>query len=44
MLFSTERELIDSLPFSSQCPEEEVELVRFLYEDRLKKVHGVIIN
>ncbi|XP_052104974.1 cell division cycle protein 16 homolog [Mytilus californianus] len=32
-----ERELMDSLPLSSQCPEDEIELVRFLYENRLKK-------
>ncbi|XP_060070640.1 cell division cycle protein 16 homolog [Ylistrum balloti] len=32
-----ERELIDSLPFALQCPEEEVELVRFLYENKVKK-------
>lgn len=29
---------MDSLPLSSQCPEDEIELVRFLYENRLKKV------
>lgn len=33
-----ERELLDSLPISKQCPEEEIELVRFLYENKLKKV------
>lgn len=32
-----EQELIDSLPFSHQCPEEEVELVQFLYQNKLKK-------
>ncbi|XP_060600102.1 cell division cycle protein 16 homolog [Ruditapes philippinarum] len=32
-----ERELIDSLPFSLQCPSEEEELVKFLYENKLKK-------
>ncbi|XP_066268069.1 cell division cycle protein 16 homolog [Branchiostoma lanceolatum] len=32
-----ERELIESLPFAKQCPEEEVELVRLLYETKLKK-------
>lgn len=34
----SEQELIDSLPFSHQCPEEEVELVQFLYQNKLKKV------
>ena len=35
----TERELLDSLPFTKQCPnEEEVTLLKFLYENRLKKV------
>ncbi|KAH3813344.1 hypothetical protein DPMN_141799 [Dreissena polymorpha] len=32
-----EHELIDSLPFNAQCPADEVELVRSLYENRLKK-------
>ncbi|XP_071085034.1 cell division cycle protein 16 homolog [Haliotis cracherodii] len=32
-----ERSLLDCLPFQSQCPEEEVELVKFLYENKLKK-------
>jgi len=34
----TERELLDSLPFSTQCPSDEVDLVRYLYENKLKKV------
>ena len=37
----TEQDLIDSLPFSIQCPDNEVEFVKFLYENRLKKVSGV---
>lgn len=36
--FATERELLESLPFGTQCPEEEIELIRFLYENKLKKV------
>ncbi|XP_046543202.1 cell division cycle protein 16 homolog [Haliotis rubra] len=32
-----ERSLLDCLPFQSQCPEEEVDLVKFLYENKLKK-------
>ncbi|XP_014681406.1 PREDICTED: cell division cycle protein 16 homolog [Priapulus caudatus] len=32
-----ERKLLESLPFSSQCPEEEMELLRFMYEVKLKK-------
>lgn len=34
----SERELIESLPFNKQCPEDEVEFVKFLYENKLKKV------
>ncbi|XP_013411443.1 cell division cycle protein 16 homolog [Lingula anatina] len=37
LMASEEKELLDSLPFSQQCPEEETELIRFLYENRLKK-------
>ncbi|CAH1788277.1 unnamed protein product [Owenia fusiformis] len=32
-----ERDLIERLPLSSQCTDEEIELVRFLYENKLKK-------
>ncbi|XP_055492604.1 cell division cycle protein 16 homolog isoform X1 [Leucoraja erinacea] len=32
-----EKELLDSLPFSKQCTEEEHELLYFLYENKLKK-------
>ncbi|XP_052785133.1 cell division cycle protein 16 homolog isoform X1 [Mya arenaria] len=32
-----EKELLASLPFSTQCPSEEVELVKYLYENKLKK-------
>nr|KAI8751246.1 putative cell division cycle protein 16 [Biomphalaria glabrata] len=32
-----ERDLLQSLPFSEQCPPEEAELVKSLYESRLKK-------
>ena len=35
----SEQELLSSLPLVSQCPEEEVELLKFLYENRLKKVY-----
>jgi hypothetical protein len=38
----SERELMESLPLSSQCPEEEIELVRFLYENKLKKVISIL--
>ena len=38
VFYSTERELINSLPFSSQCPPEEIEFVKFLYENKVKKV------
>ncbi|XP_055956001.1 cell division cycle protein 16 homolog [Patella vulgata] len=37
-----EIELMESLPFTVQCPEEEIELVKFLYEDRLKKYNGPV--
>ncbi|ESO83785.1 hypothetical protein LOTGIDRAFT_132783 [Lottia gigantea] len=32
-----EHDLLESLPFSSQCPQDEIQLVKFLYQDRLKK-------
>ncbi|XP_074658547.1 cell division cycle protein 16 homolog [Tubulanus polymorphus] len=32
-----ERDLLESLPFSKQCDLNEIELVRFLYENKLKK-------
>ena len=38
-----EKELLDSLPFTKQCSEEEAELLRFLYENKLKKVSGANI-
>ncbi|XP_041357865.1 cell division cycle protein 16 homolog [Gigantopelta aegis] len=37
MTSQEERNLIDSLPFKEQCSEEEIELVKFLYENKLKK-------
>lgn len=33
-----EKDFLDSLPLSQQCTEEEVELLRFLFENKLKKV------
>lgn len=35
-----EKDFLDSLPLSQQCTEEEVELLRFLFENKLKKVRG----
>lgn len=32
-----EKELLESLPFSEQCTEAEAELLRLLYESKLKK-------
>uniref|UniRef100_A0A671NTZ2 Cell division cycle protein 16 homolog n=1 Tax=Sinocyclocheilus anshuiensis TaxID=1608454 RepID=A0A671NTZ2_9TELE len=32
-----EKDFLDSLPLSQQCTEEEVELLRFLFENKLKK-------
>lgn len=32
-----ERELLESLPFAEQCTEGETELLRLLYESKLKK-------
>ena len=29
---------MESLPFTVQCPKEEIELVKYLYENKLKKV------
>lgn len=37
-VFFSERELLDTLPFAIQCPIEDVELIRYLYENRVKKV------
>ncbi|KZC08990.1 Cell division cycle protein 16 like protein [Dufourea novaeangliae] len=34
---SEEKELLESLPFSEQCTEAETELLRLLYESKLKK-------
>ena len=37
--FAAEKELLESLPLSKQCPtEEEASLVKYLYENKLKKV------
>lgn len=38
LCFVSERELLDTLPFAIQCPIEDVELIRYLYENRVKKV------
>lgn len=35
----SERDFLDSLPFSQQCTMEDVELLHFLYENKLKKVN-----
>ena len=35
-----ERDLLDSLPFSDQCSADEEQLLRFLYENKLKKVRS----
>lgn len=32
-----EKELLESLPFAEQCTESETELLRLLYESKLKK-------
>ena len=32
-----EKELLDSLPYSEQCMAEEIELLKFLYESKIKK-------
>jgi hypothetical protein len=37
-VFCAEQDLLNSLPFVGQCPEDEVELLKFLYQNRLKKV------
>ncbi|XP_044762090.1 cell division cycle protein 16 homolog [Coccinella septempunctata] len=40
MLTATEeKELLNSLPISEQCSSEEAEILRFLYESKLKKYH-----
>lgn len=33
-----EKDFLDSLPLSQHCNEEEVELLQFLFEHKLKKV------
>ena len=39
MLSVAEKELLESLPFTSHCADEnEAQLVRFLYQNKLKKV------
>lgn len=40
---TAERDFLDSLPFSQQCTKEEEELLRFLYENKLKKVKRFFI-
>lgn len=40
---TAERDFLDSLPFSQQCTEEEKELLRFLYENKLKKVQRFFV-
>lgn len=36
-IINLERELLESLPFAEQCTEGETELLRLLYESKLKK-------
>ena len=36
-LIILERELLDSLPFNAQCKEADAELLKLLYESKLKK-------
>ena len=36
-LIILERELLDSLPFNTQCKEADAELIKLLYESKLKK-------
>ena len=38
LLIGSEKELLFSLPIEDHCSGEEVELVRFLYQNQLKKV------
>lgn len=38
-LIHIEKELLESLPLSRQCTEEEQELLHFLFENKLKKVN-----
>jgi len=40
VIFSIEKDFLDSLPLSQQCTEEEEELLHFLFENKLKKVGG----
>lgn len=43
VLIYTEKELLESLPLSKQCMEEQ-ELLHFLFENKLKKVKNKKIN
>lgn len=41
--FLSELQLMESLPFESQCPIEEPNIVKLLYETQLKKVIVLLI-
>ncbi|KAJ0070144.1 hypothetical protein NL108_002451, partial [Boleophthalmus pectinirostris] len=38
-----EKDFLDSLPLNEQCTEEEEELLHFLFEHKLKKVHIILV-
>ena len=38
VFYDLEEDLLDSLPFDTQCTENETKLIRFLYGSQLKKV------
>lgn len=44
LLLFSERELLDSLPFAEQCKEADAELLKLLYESKLKKYHAPADN
>lgn len=43
MNFLTEKNLIKSIPINEQCTPEEAEILRFLYESKLKKYHETAV-
>lgn len=41
MIFFLERQLLNSIPISTQCTKTEASVIRLLYESKLKKYHTV---
>lgn len=43
-MFILEQELLQSIPIAEQCTSEEAEIIRTLYESKLKKYHTPIVQ